>query len=150
MSKLKSLTEYEISSQLLNDKGTLIFTSSTIAQPGNSEAMDIEYRLVEGQLSRVSYLHPDTSISVEEQKKAAEMAAAVSEVTSAMSQVSDSLALMGIILSADSSGSTLKFSQVSKLISRLRYLDLNYGALYGNILDGLGNSFDKDTSSTLS
>jgi hypothetical protein len=36
----------------------------------------------------------------------------------------------------------VKFSQFSKLLSRLRYIYLNYGDLFGSFLTGLGQSFD--------
>jgi hypothetical protein len=55
---------------------------------------------------------------------------------------SDILGALGIILSADSSGAMIKFSQISKLISRLRYLGINFGDVFGNYLSGLGKSYD--------
>ena len=58
----------------------------------------------------------------------------------------DILGMLGIVLSADQTGATLKFSQISKLISRLRYVDINYGKIFGTFLNGLGNAFDKKTS----
>lgn len=32
------------------------------------------------------------------------------------------------------------------MISRLRYVDINYGKVFGTFLNGLGNAFDKKTS----
>jgi hypothetical protein len=66
-----------------------------------------------------------------------------------MSTGSDILAFLGIVLSADSSGATIKFSQFSKLLSRLRYINLNYGDLFGSFLTGLGKSFDGKLSEEL-
>lgn len=64
-----------------------------------------------------------------------------------MSTVSTSLTLLSALLSADQSGATLKFSQISKLISRLRMLDLNFGKVFGKFLDQLGKAFDGESSS---
>jgi hypothetical protein len=66
-----------------------------------------------------------------------------------MAMGSDILAFLGIVLSADQSGATVKFSQFSKLLSRLRYIDLNYGDLFGSFLTGLGKSFDGKMSEEL-
>lgn len=52
------------------------------------------------------------------------------------------LAFLGIILSADQSGATLKFSQISKLIARLRSININYGAKFGKFMDGIAKAFD--------
>lgn len=41
----------------------------------------------------------------------------------------------------------MKFSQISKLISRLRFVNINYGSLFGTFLDGLGESFDSQNTS---
>jgi uncharacterized protein HemX len=71
-----------------------------------------------------------------------EAAGSTAKVTS---YVSDSLAVLGIILAADHSGATLKFSQVSKLISRLRMVKINYGDIFGKFLDQLGKSFDGES-----
>lgn len=43
----------------------------------------------------------------------------------------------------------MKFTQISKLISRLRYVNVNYGSLFGTFLDNLANTYDKGTSETL-
>jgi hypothetical protein len=53
------------------------------------------------------------------------------------------------IFSTDQSGATMKFTQISKLISRLRYINVNYGGLFGSFLDGLGENFHKENSSTI-
>ena len=58
------------------------------------------------------------------------------------------MASISVVMAADQSGATLKFSQISKLISRLRFINVNYGSLFGVFLDGLGNSFDKENSTT--
>jgi hypothetical protein len=52
-------------------------------------------------------------------------------------------------MSADQSGATLKFSQIAKLISRLRYINVNYGSIFGTFLNGLGKAFDAKTSLSL-
>jgi hypothetical protein len=56
---------------------------------------------------------------------------------------SDILSFLGIVLSSDQSGAAAKFSYFSKLLSRLRYINLNYGDVFGNFLRELGKSFDK-------
>ena len=47
--------------------------------------------------------------------------------TGVTGSVTEILGILGVVLSADQTGATLKFSQVSKLISRLRFVDVNYG-----------------------
>ena len=49
-------------------------------------------------------------------------------------------------MAADQSGATLKFSQISKLIARLRMLDINFGKIFGTFLDQLGKSFDGENT----
>ena len=73
----------------------------------------------------------------------------ISSVTGVTSSTSDVLATFGILMSADQSGATLKFSQISKLISRLRYINVNFGSIFGSFLNGLGKSFDGKTSTSL-
>jgi hypothetical protein len=63
---------------------------------------------------------------------------------------SDILGTLGIILSADSSGAMIKFSHISKLISRLRYIGLNYGDVFSAYLSGIGKSYDGSLTSELS
>lgn len=58
------------------------------------------------------------------------------------SDASDFLAFVFMILNLDSSGATYKFSQISKLISRLRLMDLNYGKRLGSFLKHMGKAFD--------
>ena len=70
----------------------------------------------------------------------------VSSVTGSLGVTTDILGVLGVVMSADQTGATLKFSQISKLISRLRYLDINFGQVFGGFLNGLGNAFDKKTS----
>lgn len=36
----------------------------------------------------------------------------------------------------------MKFSQISKLISRLRSININYGAVFGKFMDGIAKAFD--------
>ena len=43
----------------------------------------------------------------------------------------------------------MKFSQVSKLIARFRYVNINYGKIFGKFLDGISETYDKDVSITL-
>jgi len=70
----------------------------------------------------------------------------VSSVTGSLGTATDVLGVLGVVMSADQTGATLKFSQISKLISRLRYVDVNFGQIFGGFLNGLGNAFDKKTS----
>jgi hypothetical protein len=106
------------------------------------------FRLVEDEPQRISYFHeeqvPESAIV-----SAISTSESISSVTGATSSASDVLALFGILLSADSSGATLKFSQISKLISRLRYVNVNYGSIFGSFLNGLGKAFDGKTSTNL-
>lgn len=68
--------------------------------------------------------------------------AKLSGITEKTGLGSDIMAFLGIVLSADSSGATFKFSQFQKLLSRIRYIDLNYGDMLGTFLTGMGKSFD--------
>ena len=79
-------------------------------------------------------------------QSAVDKGSGVAAVTGSMGVTTDILGMLGVLLSADQTGATLKFSQVSKLISRLRYVDINYGKIFGTFLNGLGNAFDKKTS----
>ena len=94
-------------------------------------------------------------ISIEEKIDPAKVEAALSKsktlssITGKMAMGSEILAFLGIVLSADSSGATIKFSQFSKLLSRLRYINLNYGYFFGSFLTGLGQSFDGKLSEEL-
>lgn len=84
----------------------------------------------------------DIEIEASAIESAVATSAAAGSATKATSYVTNSMAFLGVILSADQSGATLKFSQVSKLISRLRMVNINYGELFGTFLDQLGKSFD--------
>jgi len=70
----------------------------------------------------------------------------VASTTGSMGVTTDILGMLGLFLSADQTGATLKFSQICKLISRLRYVDINYGKIFGTFLNGLANAFDKKIS----
>lgn len=102
------------------------------------------YILVESQTQEIEILND----SVPEDKVASALStgSSVASVTGSMGVTTDILGMLGIVLSADQTGATLKFSQISKLISRLRYVDINYGKVFGTFLNGLGNAFDKKTS----
>ena len=70
--------------------------------------------------------------------------------TKVTAHVTDALSILSMFLSADQSGATLKFSQISKLLSRLRMLDVNFGEVFGTFLDSMGEAFDgEDTSHSL-
>ena len=106
------------------------------------------YRLVNPSDERVEFSFPEQS-DPEKVEAAVKNGKAFSSVTGGASMASDILAFLGIVLSADKSGATLKFSQISKLISRLRYVGLNYGDVFGNFLSGLGKSFVNKSTSEL-
>lgn len=55
----------------------------------------------------------------------------------------DVLAVITAVVAADRSGAAMKFSQICKLISRLRLIDINFGKELGTFLDGMGKIFDK-------
>ena len=74
--------------------------------------------------------------------QAASTSKALGSISSATGYATDALGILGIILSADQSGATLKFSQISKLIARHRSLNINYGNLFGKFMDGIANAFD--------
>lgn len=149
---LSDLTTYSIKGRILSKTRPTELAQKVETDPNDPLLQKTtKFNLVEHSTNiDISYFKPDGSISEAEIESAVKNGKALSGVTSATSSVSDTLAVLGVILAADQSGATLKFSQVSKLISRLRYLNINYGSVFGNFLDGLGNSFDKDTSSTLS
>jgi hypothetical protein len=73
------------------------------------------------------------------------MAELASDSLAASSSVTDAVSIIGVVLAADQSGATLKFSQISKLISRLRMIDVNFGDMFGKFLDGLGQAFDGES-----
>lgn len=55
----------------------------------------------------------------------------------------DVLTVVTAAIAADRSGTLMKFSQICKLISRLRLIDINFGKELGTFLDGMGKLFDK-------
>jgi Tfp pilus assembly protein PilP len=71
-------------------------------------------------------------------------------VTKYTSYGSDFLGTVGMILQANSSGAIIKFSNISKLISRLWYIGINYGNVLEAYLQGLGDAYDSKMTSELS
>jgi hypothetical protein len=96
---------------------------------------------------QVTYFREET-IPVEDIASAQTQSEAIGSVTGGTSTVTNTVATVSVVLSADQSGSTLKFSQISKLISRLRFINVNYGSLFGMFLEGLGDTFDGKNSKT--
>lgn len=95
----------------------------------------------------VNYKHTELP-SLEEIESIIKTAKTISNTNSVTAGTSTTLSILSVILSADSAGVTIKFSQVSKLISRLRMLDVNFGKIFGNFLNALGSSFDSDLCTT--
>lgn len=106
--------------------------------------LDTVFSLIQTGEPEVEILNND--IPVAQIATATETGSSVSTVTSTLGPATDVLGFLGVVMSADQTGATLKFSQISKLISRLRYVDINFGQLFGGFLNGLGNAFDKNTS----
>jgi uncharacterized protein HemX len=111
----------------------------------DSEGKLTNYLLTEP-TSQIVGFTKDTPVAAESIESAKATSKVAGGVTSAASTVSNTLALLGVILAADQSGATLKFSQISKLISRLRMIDINYGKIFGSFLDQLGKSFDGENT----
>ena len=100
--------------------------------------------LVQNQDQEVEILN--NQLPSESVESATSTGSTVSSVTGSLGVTTDILGVLGVVMSADQTGATLKFSQISKLISRLRYVDVNFGQIFGGFLNGLGNAFDKKTS----
>lgn len=107
-------------------------------------SIDTNYHLVQTQDQEVEILNNE--LPTDSIESATSTGTTVSSVTGSLGVTTDILGVLGVVMSADQTGATLKFSQISKLISRLRYLDINFGQVFGGFLNGLGNAFDKKTS----
>lgn len=88
----------------------------------------------------------DYIVDSESVSSAKSLSSGLSTVNKYTSTGSDLTALLAALLAADKSGSTLKFSQICKLISRIRLVDINFGKELGGFLDGMGKIFDKQYS----
>jgi hypothetical protein len=95
----------------------------------------VRYRPVSPSEGQTLTFKKDISIPMETIQAAKDLSQNTGTALGASSTVSSSLSFLAIILSADQSGATMKFSQISKLISRLRMLDLNYGDVFGTFLN---------------
>ena len=64
------------------------------------------------------------------------------DISSTVSSVTNALSTLALLLNVDQTGATLKFSQISDLISRLRLININYGQVLGKFMDGMSKAFD--------
>lgn len=116
-----------------------------LTQFRNSNRTLFIYKLINKEKQFVKYFKAE-DIPKKEVEGAASTSGSLSSINGATSSATDTLASLGVVMAADQSGATLKFSQISKLVARLRYVNINYGALFGTFLDGLGSNFDAKTS----
>ena len=131
--QLSDGTSYTLELTPINDK--------VIAQNTDSEGKVTKYVLNSPTSGFVNFTK-DIAVSQDAIEAAEKTSEIAGSVTSTASTVGNAMSLLAIILAADQSGATLKFSQISKLISRLRMLDINYGSVFGSFLDTLGKAFD--------
>lgn len=104
--------------------------------------IDIEFRLVEPQ-TQIINIETNQISNSDGQKRAKAIGETLSTGTTLASVGTDILAVITAVIAADRSGTAMKFSQVCKLISRLRLIDINFGKELGTFLDGMGKIFDK-------
>lgn len=81
---------------------------------------------------------PEKLTQEEEVTRASKMGSGAAAGMGNTATATDILGFLGIIFAADKSGATLKFSQISKLIARLRYVKVDYGRVFGKFLSELG------------
>lgn len=72
-------------------------------------------------------------------EEAGETAGSVFRTTSFLT---DFFSIITILLSVDQSGTLVKFSQISKLIFRLRMIDIEFGEIMGSFMEKLGEAFE--------
>jgi hypothetical protein len=119
--------------------------ASIVTQEGENGSNGTNFLLDDSAIPEVKFTKAP-EVSEDDVAMAENVSKAAGDAASVTAGVSDTLALMGVILSADQSGATLKFSQISKLISRLRMVDLNFGEIFGKFLDSMGKAFDGESS----
>ena len=67
-------------------------------------------------------------------KTATEIGNVVSTLNQYGAYSTDVLGVLGVVSTVDPSGAIIKFSYISKLVSRLRYIDINFGEIFGTYL----------------
>ena len=126
-------------------KATLTKVPVLLYKTVDSDKIETIYQLV---APKEQIIETKTNAIIDEDSlaRSKKLGKAMSATSSVAGNAADVSAVMASLMAADQSGSILKFSQICKLISRLRLLDINFGKELGGFLDGMGKVFDKDYS----
>jgi hypothetical protein len=91
------------------------------------------YKLVNKDIQKVFF-----SIPEEKDQSKIESAVKMGDVVSSINYYAgygtDVSGILGLASTVDPTGSIIKFSYISKLVSRLRYIDINFGEIFGTYL----------------
>lgn len=121
-------------------KNEYILTSSINGKENEDTSKDESESNNQLEAQNITF-NPPVKVTPEEKQTAKAASGTVSESMTYATGPTEYISFVSVVFTADPSGVTLKFSQISKLISRLRLINVQFGELLGTFMDGMSKGY---------